>query len=128
LITRGDKHVIISIENIVDALKVISGVAIFFVWVVRYENIKREFEEYQLPTWLRDLTGILKISFACMLQFSDPEIVRLGALGISLLMAAAVVTHIRLKSTFRRYIASVTMLLMSITILYYSNNEIIGAS
>ena len=62
-----------------------------------------------------------------MLQFSDPEIVRLGALGISLLMAAAVVTHIRLKSTFRRYIASVTMLLMSITILYYSNNEIIGA-
>jgi len=120
--------VIISIENIVDALKVISGVAIFFVWVVRYENIKREFEEYQLPTWLRDLTGILKISFACMLQFSDPEIVRLGALGISLLMAAAVVTHVRLKSTFRRYIASVTMLLMSITILYYSNNEIIGAS
>tara|TARA_B100000214_G_C23903222_1_gene597541 strand:- start:210 stop:593 length:384 start_codon:yes stop_codon:yes gene_type:complete len=126
--SRGDKHMIISVENIVDALKVISGVAIFFVWVVRYENIKREFEEYQLPTWLRDLTGILKISFACMLQFSDPEIVRLGALGISILMSAAVVTHIRLKSTFRRYIASVTMLLMSLTILYYSNNEIIGTS
>ena len=126
--SRGDKHMIISVENIVDALKVISGVAIFFVWVVRYENIKREFEEYQLPTWLRDLTGILKISFACMLQFSDPEIVRLGALGISMLMSAAVVTHIRLKSTFRRYIASVTMLLMSLTILYYSNNEIIGTS
>tara|TARA_Y100000768_G_scaffold171682_1_gene128474 strand:+ start:1162 stop:1545 length:384 start_codon:yes stop_codon:yes gene_type:complete len=126
--SRGDKHMIISVENIVDALKVISGVAIFFVWVVRYENIKREFEDYQLPTWLRDLTGILKISFACMLQFSDPEIVRLGALGISILMSAAVVTHIRLKSTFRRYIASVTMLLMSLTILYYSNNEIIGTS
>tara|TARA_Y100000766_G_C18699912_1_gene503697 strand:+ start:115 stop:498 length:384 start_codon:yes stop_codon:yes gene_type:complete len=126
--SRGDKHMIISVENIVDALKVISAVAIFFVWVVRYENIKREFEEYQLPTWLRDLTGILKISFACMLQFSDPEIVRLGALGISILMSAAVVTHIRLKSTFRRYIASVTMLLMSLTILYYSNNEIIGTS
>ena len=119
---------IISLENIVEALKIISGVAIFFVWVVRYDNIKKEFEDYQLPTWLRDLTGILKISFACMLQFSDPEIVRLGSLGISLLMAAAVVTHIRLRSTFRRYIASVTMLLMSLTILYYSNNEINGTS
>tara|TARA_A100001015_G_scaffold320329_1_gene446301 strand:+ start:1820 stop:2164 length:345 start_codon:yes stop_codon:yes gene_type:complete len=109
------------LNNIIDALKVISGVAIFFVWVVRYDNIKREFEEYRLPSWLRDFTGILKISFACMLQFSNSEVMVLGALGISILMTAAVITHFRLKSNFRTYIASVVMLLMSILILYFSN-------
>lgn len=110
-----------ALNNIIESLKVISGVAIFFVWVVRYDNIKREFEEYHLPSWLRDFTGILKISFACMLQFSNYEIVVLGALGISFLMTAAVITHVRLKSTFRRYIASVLMLMMSVIILYFSN-------
>ena len=110
------------INNTIEALKVISGVAIFFVWVVRYDNIKREFEEYRLPTWLRDFTGILKISSACMLQFSNNEVVILGALGIIFLMTAAVITHVRLKSNFRTYIASVVMLLMSVLILYFSNN------
>ncbi len=108
------------IVNIVDALKIISSVAIFFVWVVRYDNIKKEFIEYNLPTWVRDLVGILKISFATMLQFSNEEIVKIGALGISILMCAAVVTHLRLKSDFRRYIASVAMLLISVFILFYT--------
>ena len=112
---------IISLDIILEAMKVISGVAIFFVWVVRYKNIRKEFGEYNLPTWLRDLTGILKLSFACMLQFSNPSLVRLGAAGIVFLMLAAVFTHIRLKSTFRRYIASVAMLTISVFILYFES-------
>tara|TARA_B100000073_G_C23447195_1_gene457822 strand:+ start:227 stop:574 length:348 start_codon:yes stop_codon:yes gene_type:complete len=108
----------IVLENIVDALKIIAGVSVFFVWVVRYENIKKEFTQYNFPSWLRDLVGILKISFAAMLQFSNSGVVQLGALGITLLMSAAVVTHIRLKSNFRRYIASVAMLTISLIILF----------
>ena len=103
--------------NIVEALKIISSVAIFFVWVVRYDNIKKEFVEYNLPSWVRDLVGILKLSFATMLQFSNQEVVRIGALGICVLMLGAVVTHLRLKSNFRRYIASVAMLSISVFIL-----------
>ena len=106
-----------NLVNTVEALKIISSVAIFFVWVVRYDNIKKEFIEYNLPTWVRDLVGILKISFAAMLQFSNEELVKIGALGISVLMFGAVVTHLRLKSNFRRYIASVAMLSISVFIL-----------
>ena len=97
------------------------GVAVFFVWVVRYENIKKEFVHYNLPRWLRDLVGILKLSFGAMLQFSNTGIVQLGALGITILMSAAVITHIRLKSRFREYIASVAMLAISLIIL--ANNS-----
>tara|TARA_B100000085_G_scaffold240894_1_gene231487 strand:+ start:160 stop:501 length:342 start_codon:yes stop_codon:yes gene_type:complete len=108
------------IDSLVDALKIISSVAIFFVWVVRYDNIKKEFIEYNLPTWVRDLVGILKISFAAMLQFSNEELVKIGAFGISALMCAAVITHLRLKSDFRRYIASVAMLSISCFILFHT--------
>ena len=110
----------VSLDILIELIKIVSSVAIFFVWVVRYENIRKEFDDYNLPTWLRDLTGILKLSFAWMLHSSDQIIVVAGSSGITLLMLSAVVTHVRLKSTFRRYIASVTMLLLSITILYFS--------
>ena len=110
----------ISSHNTIEILKVVAGVAIFFVWVVRYDNIKKEFIEYQLPTWLRDLVGILKISCAIMLQSSDSVIVKIGAIGISVLMTAAVITHFRLKSNFRRYIASVAMLSISCLILFFT--------
>ena len=33
---------IIAGENLIDALKIIVVVAVFFVWVVRYENIKKD--------------------------------------------------------------------------------------
>ena len=46
-----------------EIIKTIVSVAIIFVWLIRYENIKKEFSEYNYPNWFRDFIGILKISF-----------------------------------------------------------------
>lgn len=109
-----------SIEYIVEALKITTTVAIFFVWFVRYDNIKKEFVEYGYPNWFRDLVGILKISFTTMLHSSYNEVVLIGATGILILMAGAVSTHIKVKSEFRKYIASVSMFTISSIILIYT--------
>ena len=108
---------LISLSSLVGALKVIAGVAIFFVWVVRYENIKKEFEKYGFPTWFRDLVGILKISFVVLIQFPNAQYVQMGSGGITLLMIGAVITHFRVKNPFREYIPSIVMLLISLIIL-----------
>ena len=100
------------LENIVEAFKIIVTVAIFFVWFVRYDNIKKEFLEYKYPSWFRDLVGILKISFTVMLHSDHNEIVLIGAFGILILMLGAVITHIRVRSDFRKYIASVSMFII----------------
>ena len=100
------------LENIVEAFKIIVTVAIFFVWFVRYDNIKKEFLEYRYPSWFRDLVGILKISFTVMLHSAYNEIVLIGAFGILILMLGAVITHIRVRSDFRKYIASVSMFII----------------
>ena len=105
---------------LIDALKIITGVAVFFVWVVRYSNIKKEFIDYGLPNWLRDLVGILKISFAIMLQFENTELTIIGSIGIVLLMSGAVVTHLKIKSNFRNILPSITMLLIGLIILVYN--------
>ena len=102
----------ITIENFIEVLKIIVTVSMFFIWFVRYDNIKKEFKEYKFPRWFRDVVGILKISFCVMLHSSIDQIVVIGSLGIIILMLGAVITHIRMRNQFRKYIASVTMFLI----------------
>ena len=109
----------ISIEDLAEILKIIATASIFFVWFIRYDNIKKEFKEYGYPSWLRDLVGILKISFIMMFYSSYQYVNLIGALGISILMLGAVITHIRAGDSFRRTIASVAMLSLSVMILYF---------
>ena len=100
----------ITILNILEILCILVFGSILFVWVVRYNNIKDEFKSFNLPKWLRDLVGILKLSFAIMLLNGNLEIVRIGALGIAVLMIAALVTHLRLKSPRHRMLPSFALL------------------
>ena len=38
-----------------DLLRILLAVSLFFFWVVRYDNIVKEFrDDYDLPNWLRD--------------------------------------------------------------------------
>jgi len=61
-----------------------------------------EFRTYGLPIWLRDLVGILKLSFLIMLFSNDLSIVIFGSLGIASLMFAALFTHLRIKILFTK--------------------------
>ena len=108
------------ISVLLNALKIVATSAIFFVWFIRYENIKKEFKEYNLPSWFRDVVGILKISFCIMIHSYDKDIVLIGSMGILVLMIGAVITHIRMKNNFRKYIASVTMLTITSLILLFT--------
>ena len=81
-------------------LQIVTANSILFVWVVRYKNIIQEFEQYNLPSWLRDMVGIFKLSFAIMLLIGifDERFKIIGAGGILLLMIAAFLTHLNVKN------------------------------
>jgi hypothetical protein len=95
--------------------------SIIFVWGVRYNNIKDEFKSFNLPTWLRDLVGILKFSFAIMLLSNNSGIMEIGAIGIGVLMIAALITHVRLKSVPSKMLPSFTLLCLCIGVVYLSS-------
>ena len=105
-----------NIDIFINILKIISTVAIFFVWAVRYENIIKEFNEYGLPDWLRDFVGILKLSFSAMLISSSDELILIGSAGISILMFCALGTHVRINNKFFKMIPSLTLMSFSIII------------
>lgn len=107
-------------NTILLAMKILVATSIYFVWVVRYDNIVKEFKEYGLPDWLRDLTGILKMTFAAMLLFSTPEnaLDAIGSLGIAGLMLCAQITHFRTGTSGFRRLPSLVLLIISLIIFY----------
>ena len=100
-------------ESLLTVLKLIIISSIFFVWFIRYSNIVEEFKFYKLPDWLRDLVGILKISFSLMLISPDVNVVMIGSFGIAVLMLAALGTHIRVSNPIGKMLPSFTLLLFS---------------
>lgn len=103
------------------AMKILVATSIYFVWVVRYDNILKEFKEFGLPEWLRDLTGILKMSFAAMLLFGslDNTLTGLGSIGIAGLMLCAQATHARTGTALFRRLPSLALLGISLFIFYF---------
>ncbi len=99
-------------------LQALVAASIFFVWVVRYDNIVQEFNQYGLPHWLRDLVGILKLTFALLLLLGiqHASLVMIGSLGIAGLMACAFVIHLRVKNPAFKMIPSLTLLALSLII------------
>lgn len=105
-------------HNFAISLQGLVAASIFFVWVVRYANIVQEFRQYQLPDWLRDLVGILKLTFSLMLLIGIERLplAVVGGAGIAILMAAAVVTHLRVKNPVFKMLPSLTLMAMSAAI------------
>jgi hypothetical protein len=102
--------------NLLEILKIIIFSSVLFVWVIRYQNIVVEFKQFQYPDWLRDLVGILKITFVIMLMNKSIDLVKLGSLGIIFLMLMAIVTHFKNKSTFLKVVPSLTLLTLSFSV------------
>jgi hypothetical protein len=103
-------------ETSLNALKIVVLASVFFVWVVRYDNIIAEFKQYNYPSWLRDLVGILKIAFVIMLFNDDRAIVLLGSGGIATLMLAALFTHLKVKNPIQKMLPSLTLMISCILI------------
>ena len=110
-----------NIEILTTVLRIVISTALFFVWVVRYDNIIMEFrKDYNYPDWLRDLTGIAKLTCAVMLLSTNTELNELGLKGIITLMAFAILTHIKVKSHPRKAIPSVLLMSLCLALLYFS--------
>ena len=110
----------ISTNILFSVSKVLLSVSLFYVWVVRYENIKKEFIDYKLPSWLRDLVGILKLSFSIMIISNDKNLVWIGSLGIIVLMIGALATHFKVKNPFQKMIPAITLSIICLMIIYFN--------
>ena len=110
------------------SLQAFVAASIFFVWVVRYANLVQEFKQYGLPDWLRDLVGVLKMTFSLLLLIGierGPFAV-VGGIGIAILMGAAFVVHLRVKNPLFEMLPCLTLLVLSIIIAWINYRLLTG--
>lgn len=105
-------------HNLTISLQAFVAASVFFVWVVRYANAVQEFKQYGLPDWLRDLVGILKMTFSLMLLIGIERgrFAVMGGIGIAILMGAAFIIHLRVKNPLFKTLPCLTLLVFSAVI------------
>lgn len=103
-------------ETYVIASQVIIALSIVIVWVFRFDNIVREFEEYQLPDLVRSSVGATKIALATLLvvAIKYPVPVVLPALLMALLMLCAQFAHLKVANPWHKRVPSLGLMLLSL--------------
>ena len=125
--------------DIIIAIKIITALGIFNVWMLRYNKIteyrggnakslKEEFETYGLKSWFMYIIGTIKIVVSILFIIScfsgyiniPDSAVFYGAAIMSLIMIGAILMHLKVNDPFKKSIPAVTMLtLYSIIFLNY---------
>ena len=119
-------------EYLIIALKVIVGLSILNVWLLRSDkktqwrggeasNLQEEFKAYGLPIWFMWTIGGLKITFAIGLLASIfltgyPALETYSALGIAILMLGAVGMHIKVRDPIKKALPAFSFLVLSVAI------------
>ena len=108
--------------------KVILSISLFYVWVVRYKNIVKEFKGYNYPHWFRDFTGILMLSFSAMIMTNKTELIILGCLGIIIQMLGALWTHYMVQNPLRKTIPAFAVLGLCLFIVFFTIDSLVLAN
>ena len=118
----------IYISALLTMSKVILSISLFFVWVVRYKNIKEEFKGYNYPYWFRDFTGILMLSFSAMIMNDETELIILGCSGIIIQMLGALWTHYMVQNPLRKTIPAFAVLGLCLFIVFFTIDTLVLAN
>ena len=106
--------------NLSIAAQIIIAVSIIIVWVFRFDNIVKEFKQYQISDLLRNMVGTSKIAISTLLIAGIwyPALVLIPALIMAFLMICAQIAHIKVKNPFIKYVPSFCLLLLSLFVVY----------
>ncbi len=100
--------------------KITIAISILIVWVFRFDNIVKEFKQYQLSDLTRTMIGTLKIVLATLLVVGiwHQEYVLFSASAMAFLMLAAQYFHFKVKNPWHKHIPSLFLLTLCVYLIY----------
>ena len=105
-------------ENLLIIAQLIVAVSIVVVWVFRFDNIVKEFNQYGLSNLVRTIIGSTKIALATLLITGIwyPSLVLIPALLMALLMLCAQYFHFKVNSPWQKRMPSLFLFILCIFI------------
>lgn len=98
--------------------QIIVALSIGFVWIFRFDNIVKEFNQYGLNTLTRSCVGATKIALSTLLVAGIwyPSLVLIPALGMAFLMLSAQFFHFKAGNPWQKHMPSLFLLILCLFI------------
>lgn len=114
------------ISNLSVIAQLVVSAAIVVVWVFRFENIVKEFQQYGLSELTRSIVGFTKIVLATLIVVGIwyPALVLIPALLMAFMMLSAQYFHYKVKNPLKKRLPSLFLLLLCLFIAAVSLNLI----
>jgi hypothetical protein len=100
------------------AAQLIVALSIAYVWIFRFDNIVKEFQQYGLNDLTRSMVGSAKIALSTLLIAGIwyPDLILIPALLLALLMVSAQYFHFKTGNPLQKHIPSLLLLLLCLFI------------
>ena len=98
------------------------AISVVYVWVFRYHNVLKEFEQFGLGDTTRNLVGATKISLATLLVVGIwyESLIFIPAILMGLFMVSAQYFHFKIKNPFIQKLPSLVLLIFCLALAYFN--------
>lgn len=102
-------------ENLISLVQIIVAISVLFVWIFRFHNVLKEFQQFGLSDLTRNIIGATKISLATLLVVGVwyPSLVLIPSILMGLLMISAQYFHFKISNPFIKHLPSLILLVLS---------------
>jgi fatty acid desaturase len=96
--------------------QLVIALSVGYVWIFRFDNIVKEFKQYELSDLTRTIIGATKIALATLLVTGIwfPTLVFIPALLMAFLMVCAQFFHFKVKNPWSKHLPSLLLLVASL--------------
>tara|TARA_B100000795_G_scaffold252566_1_gene222205 strand:- start:614 stop:949 length:336 start_codon:yes stop_codon:yes gene_type:complete len=109
-------------ENLIILAQMTVAISVLYVWVFRFHNVLKEFNQFGLNDLTRNLIGATKISLATLLVVGIwySSLVLVPSVLMGLLMIGAQYYHFKISNPFIKHLPSLILLILSAFIAFSS--------
>lgn len=103
-------------ENIfLNLMQIIVALSVAYVWIFRFDNVVKEFNQFGLSDLTRNFVGASKIALATLLIAGIwySSLVLVPAIMMGLFMIGAQYFHFKIKNPFIKHLPSLILLILS---------------
>lgn len=112
--------------NLTTSVQIIVAASVYYVWIFRYFNVIKEFNQFELSDLTRSFVGAAKISLSTLLVVGiwHPEFIAIPAAIMGLFMISAQYFHFKAKNSFIKKLPSLILLILCAFLIIVSKGTI----
>jgi hypothetical protein len=109
-------------DNFTQLAQLAIAISVAFVWVFRFHNVEKEFNQFGLSLVTRSFVGFSKTALATLLVVGVwySELVFIPAALMAFFMLSAQFFHFKIKNPFIKHLPSLILLILSLYVAYQS--------